>query len=38
VSKGEFHRGLVRDRAKLATVDDIVVSDVAARRLAAANV
>jgi hypothetical protein len=38
VSKGEFHRGLVRDRTKLATVDDIVVSDVAARRLAAANV
>jgi hypothetical protein len=35
VSKGEFHRGLVRDRAKLATVDDIVVSDVAERRLAA---
>ncbi|MFZ0113227.1 MAG: hypothetical protein WAL15_02620 [Xanthobacteraceae bacterium] len=38
VSKGEFHRGLVRDRAKLATVDDIVVSDVAERRLAAAKV
>jgi photosystem II stability/assembly factor-like uncharacterized protein len=35
VSKGEFHRGLVRDRVKLATVDDIVVSDVAARRLSA---
>jgi photosystem II stability/assembly factor-like uncharacterized protein len=35
VSKGEFHRGLVRDRVKLATVDDIVVSDVAERRLAA---
>jgi hypothetical protein len=28
----------VKDRAKLATVDDISVSDVAARRLAAANV
>jgi hypothetical protein len=38
VAKGEFHRGLVRDRTKLATVDDIVVSDVAARRLAAAKV
>ena len=35
VSKGEFHRGLVRDRVKLATVDDIVVSDVAERRLSA---
>jgi hypothetical protein len=38
VSKGEFHRGLVRDRVKLATVDDIVVSDVAERRLAAVKV
>ena len=38
VSKGEFHRGLIRDRVKLATVDDIVVSDPAARRLAAVKV
>jgi photosystem II stability/assembly factor-like uncharacterized protein len=38
VSKGEFYRGLVRDRVKLATVDDIVVSDVAARRLAAVGI
>ncbi len=38
VSKGEFHRGLIRDRIKLATVDDIVVSDPAARRLAAVKV
>ncbi|MGH7247113.1 MAG: hypothetical protein ACREH9_03325, partial [Pseudomonadota bacterium] len=32
VSKGDFYKGLLRDRAKLANVDDIVVSPAAARR------
>ena len=34
VSKGEFYRALVKDRIKLANVDDLVVSDAAARRFA----
>ena len=34
VSKGEFHRALVRERGKLANVDDIVVTESAAKRLA----
>ncbi len=34
VSKGEFYRGLAKDRSKLADVDDIVVSEAAAKRLA----
>jgi hypothetical protein len=34
VSKGEFYRGLVKDRIKLANVDDIVVSAAAAARFA----
>jgi photosystem II stability/assembly factor-like uncharacterized protein len=33
VSKGEFHRALAKNRGKLADVDDIVVSDAAAKRL-----
>jgi hypothetical protein len=32
VSKGEFYKGLVRDRAKLANVDDIVASPSATQR------
>ena len=32
VSKGEFHKGLVRDRAKLANVDDIVANPTATKR------
>jgi photosystem II stability/assembly factor-like uncharacterized protein len=35
VSKGEFHRGLAKDRVPLATVDDVTFSAVAAKRLAA---
>ena len=35
VAKGEFHRGLVRDRVKLATTDDIVIKSPAAARLEA---
>jgi hypothetical protein len=35
VSKGEFYRALVRDRPRLANVDDIVVNEHAARRIAA---
>ena len=39
VSKGEFHRALVRDRGKLANVDDIKVNAAAAaKRLAAVEV
>jgi hypothetical protein len=38
VSKGEFYRGLVKDRSEIATVDDVVVDDVAAARFAEANV
>jgi hypothetical protein len=34
VSKGEFYRALVKDRVKLANVDDIVVSAAAAARFA----
>jgi len=33
VSKGEFHRALAKNRSKMADVDDIVVSEVAAARL-----
>jgi photosystem II stability/assembly factor-like uncharacterized protein len=33
VSKGEFHRALAKNRGKMADVDDIVVSEVAAQRL-----
>jgi hypothetical protein len=32
VSKGEFYKGLVRDRMSLAMVDDIVANPVATRR------
>jgi hypothetical protein len=32
VSKGDFHKGLVRDRVKLANVDDIVANPIATRR------
>jgi photosystem II stability/assembly factor-like uncharacterized protein len=35
VSKGEFYRGLVKDRVPLATVDDVAFSAVAQARLAA---
>jgi len=35
VSKGEFYRGLVKDRIKLANVDDLVISDAAAMRFKA---
>jgi photosystem II stability/assembly factor-like uncharacterized protein len=35
VSKGEFYRGLVKDRVPLATVDDVAFTAVAAARLAA---
>ena len=38
VAKGEFHRGLVRDRVKLATTDDIVINSPAAARLEATKV
>ena len=38
VAKGEFHRGLVRDRVKLATTDDIVIKSPAGARLAATKV
>ena len=38
VAKGEFHRGLVRDRVKLATTDDIVITSSAAARLEATKV
>ena len=34
VSKGDFHRALVRERGRLANVDDIVVTESSARRLA----
>jgi photosystem II stability/assembly factor-like uncharacterized protein len=34
VSKGDFHRALVRERGRLANVDDIVVTETSARRLA----
>ncbi len=37
VSKGEFYRALAKDRGRLANVDDLVFSDAAARRLAAAK-
>ena len=33
VSKGDFHKGLARDRVKLAQVDDIVVNPTAKKRL-----
>src|SRR6202012_2719806 len=32
VSKGEFYRALVKDRTKLANVDDLSLSDAAAKR------
>jgi hypothetical protein len=32
VSKGEFYKGLVRDRVKLAGVDDIVANAKASKR------
>jgi hypothetical protein len=32
VSKGEFYRALVKDRTKLANVDDLALSDAAAKR------
>ena len=32
VSKGEFYKGLVRDRVKLANVDDIVANAKASKR------
>jgi photosystem II stability/assembly factor-like uncharacterized protein len=35
VSKGEFYRGLVKDRVTLATVDDVAFTAVATARLAA---
>jgi len=35
LSKGEFHKALVRDRVKQAQIDDIVFTDAAAKRLAA---
>ena len=38
VAKGEFHRGLVRDRVKLATTDDIVINSPAGARLEAIKV
>jgi hypothetical protein len=38
VSKGEFYRGLVKDRIPLATVDDVKVNPSAAARLDAVNV
>ena len=38
VAKGEFHRGLVRDRVKLATTDDIVITSPAGARLEAVKV
>ena len=38
VSKGEFYRGLVKDRIKLANVDDLVLSDSAAKRFEATTV
>jgi hypothetical protein len=38
VSKGEFYRGLLKDRVKLATVDDVLVNEVAAARFAEAKV
>ena len=34
VSKGEFYRGLVKNRVPLATVDDVQISDSAAKRFA----
>jgi len=33
VSKGEFHWALAKNRGKMADVDDIVVTDAAAKRL-----
>ena len=38
VSKGEFYRGLVKDRVPLATVDDVKVNPSAAARLDAVKV
>ena len=38
VSKGEFYRGLVKDRVPLATVDDVTVNPSAAARLDAVKV
>ena len=38
VSKGEFYRGLVKDRIPLATVDDVKVNPNAAARLDAVEV
>ena len=32
VSKADFYKGLIRDRVKLANVDDIVASATAAKR------
>ena len=38
VSKGEFYRGLVKNRTKLATVDDVVVNPTAQNRWDSATV
>jgi hypothetical protein len=32
VSKGDFHKGLVRERGRLANVDDIVANPTATKR------
>ena len=34
LSKGEFHKALVKDRVKLANIDDLIFSKAASRRLA----
>ena len=34
LSKGEFHKALVRDRVKLANIDDLIFSRKASERLA----
>ena len=36
VSKGEFYRALVRERGKMANIDDIVVNAAAAQRIGGA--
>lgn len=37
VSKGEFYRGLIKDRVRLSTIDDVIVNPVAGARFAAAQ-
>jgi hypothetical protein len=37
VSKADFYKGLVRDRVRLANVDDIVANPTAAKRWAEAG-